>query len=210
MAKTSLLYKNAFIYESFMRLLYGKHYKARYISVGEEIPDGVKVLDVCCGPCALYTLALRGRADYRGIDINQQFIENAAKLSVTVLPLDIRAEPLPDADYVVMQGSLYQFVPRQKEIVDKLLSGSSDKVIISEPVRNLSNSRNPLISAIARHSTDPGTGHKEERFTEESFRAFFTANYSERIEKFKFVPGGRDFIVVLNARKEKERAAGRL
>jgi hypothetical protein len=185
-----------------MRLLYRKNYKARFKSVSEEIPKGAEVLDVCCGDCKLYTLALKGKVSYVGVDINPSFIENARKLSIKVLSLDVRNDALPYSDYVVMQASLYQFIPQHKQIVDKLLSSASRKVIICEPVRNLSDSNNPVISFIARYLANPGTGHKLDRFTEETFCSFFRDNYNEIIEKFKFIPGKRELMVILNAGKE--------
>ena len=198
--KTSLIYRSPTLYTLFMRFLYGRNYEARLRSVGEEIPDGVEVLDVCCGDCALYTRALRGRVSYTGIDINPSFLENARKRSIKVLPLDVRIDNLPRSDYVVMQASLYQFIPLHKQLVDKLLYSASRKVIISEPVRNLSDSSNPIISFIARYQANPGTGHKINRFTEETFRTFFGNNYNELIEKFKFTLGGRELMVILNAK----------
>ena len=184
-----------------MRFLYGRSYKARFQSIAEEIPNDVDVLDVCCGDCALYKQALKDRVSYTGIDINPSFIKNAKKLSIKVLPLDVETDNLPHSDYIVLQASLYQFIPFHKHILDKLLDSASKKVIISEPIRNLSNSRNPIISFIARYSANPGTGHKMDRFTEKTFRTFFKNNYKEIIEKFKFVPGKRELIVVLNTGK---------
>lgn len=135
MTKSSFIYKNPRIYALFMWFLYGRNYEARFQSIAEEIPDAVELLDVCCGDCALYTWALEGRVSYTGVDINSHFIKNAKKQSIKVLPLDIRVDNLPQSDYVVMQGSLYQFIPLHKQIVDKLLYSASRKVIISEPIR---------------------------------------------------------------------------
>ena len=199
--KTSLIYRSPHIYALLMRFLYGKYYKTRLQSLGKEIPDSVKVLDVCCGDCALYTLVLKNRVSYTGIDINPVFIENARELSIKVLPLDIRTNDLPCSDYVLIQASLYQFIPQHKQIVDKLLDSASNKVIISEPVKALASSSNPIISFIARHSTNPGTGGKINRFTEKTFRIFFRNNYNELIEKFKFIAGGKELMVILNAKK---------
>jgi len=51
---------------------------------------------------------------------------------------------------MVIQGSLYQFIPYQKIIIDKLLTIAKKKVIISEPIINLISSRNKIISTIAK------------------------------------------------------------
>jgi len=199
--KVSLVYRGPHIYALFMKFLYGKNYKARYKTIAEEIPEGASVLDLCCGDCALYEYELKGKASYSGVDINPYFITNAKNLSINAILADVSKDELPNSDYVVMQGGLCQFIPNHKEIVDKLLRVASNKVIISEPVRNLSTSKNPVISFIAKRSADPGTGHKTERFTESTFTEFFDNNYGKLIEKFKPIPGGRDLIVVLNSKK---------
>jgi len=199
--KTSFIYKNPRIYALLMRFLYGGVYHARFQSIAEEIPDGVNVLDVCCGDCALYTRALKDRVSYTGIDINPNFIENGRKLFIKVLPLDIEIDNLPQSDYVVMQASLYQFIPLHKHIIDKLLDSALRKVIISEPIKTLSNSSNPIVSFIARHSANPGTGHKINRFTKKTFCTFFRNNYNELIERFKFIKGDKELMVILNTKK---------
>lgn len=204
MKKNSFIYRNPYIYTFLMKFLYGgrKYYIKRFKAIGEEIPDGVRVLEVCCGDCSLYTFALKGRVSYTGIDINSRFVKSASKKSINAICMNIVTEDnLLSADYVVMQASLYQFIPKHKQIVDKLLDSASTKVIISEPIRNLSTSNNPIISFIAKKTTNPGTGSKPFRFTEETFRAFFRNNYNELIEKFKFVPGGRELIVILNIKE---------
>ena len=184
-----------------MRFLYGRHYRGRLESVAEEIPNGAQVLHVCCGDCALKTLELKDRASYTGVDINPRFIKHARKLSIPAFSLDVRTDELPSCDYVVMQGSLYQFIPEHKKIVDKLLASAVKKVIISEPIITLSGSRNPLVAFIARRSANPGTGHKHDRFNDHTFRAFIQDNYKDRVEKYKLIPGGKDLMVILNAEK---------
>lgn len=199
--KSSFVYRSPQAYKLVMKLLYRKRYEDRYRSIAEEIPDGVKVLDVCCGDCALYTLFLKNKALYTGIDITDSFIKSAKKKLINIIPLDVRFDKLPQSDYIIMQASLYQFIPLHKQIVNNLLDSALKKVIISEPINNLSNSNNRVISFIARRSANPGTGHTKDRFIEETFREFFINNYNSRIEKFKFIPGKRELMVILNAEK---------
>ena len=73
---TSLIYRNASVYELAMLLLYGRHYASRYRAISELIPDGSSVLDLCCGPALLYHRCLRAKdVQYTGFDINSRFIE---------------------------------------------------------------------------------------------------------------------------------------
>lgn len=202
--KTSLIYKDPRIYAFFMRFLYGRNYQDRFQSIAEEIPDGVKVLDLCCGDCAIYTLVLKDRVHYTGVDINTNFIEHGRRKGINILPLDVLNDELPFSDFTIMQASLYQFIPQHNKIVEKMLDSTGNRVIISEPIKNLSTSNNPVISFIARRSADPGTGMKTNRFTEGSFRIFFQTNYDDLIERFKYVPGKRELLVILNAKNWRE------
>mgnify|MGYP001299455819 CR=1 FL=1 len=184
-----------------MQFLYGKNYSARYHAISEIIPEGESVLDICCGDCALYKRVLiKKNISYTGIDINKKFVASSLKKSVNVLQLDIRNNVIPKADYVLMQASLYQFIPNHKLIIDKLLRSANKKLIISEPIRNLSSSNNSIIKFIARYSANPGTGHTVKRFSEETFRRFFTDNYKNVIVDFVLLPGGRELMVILDAR----------
>jgi len=59
---------------------------------------------------------------------------------------------------------------------------SIKKEILS--IRNLSDASNLIILFIACRSATLGTGHKQDRFTKETFRAFYESNYRELIGKF--------------------------
>lgn len=202
MKQTSLIYKYPSLYTWFIKFLYRRHYASRYRAISDEIEDNTSVIEICCGDCALYVQALKNRVSYTGIDINPYFINRAAHLSINVRLLDVFKDTLPDADYVVMQGSLYQFIPHHKKIVENLLNSCRHKVIISEPIRNISNSTNRIISFIARYSVNPGTGDKVHRFTETSYREFFNKYFKGFIEKFAFIPGKRELMVVLKVKNK--------
>ena len=98
-----------------------------------------------------------------------------------------------------MQGSLYQFIPNHKDIIQKMLDSARYKVIISEPIINLVNSKNKIISTLAKHSANPGTGNKKIRFTKESLNVDLHRHFKRNIENIYLIAGGRDMLVVLNA-----------
>ncbi|MDC1037973.1 hypothetical protein OAR31_02765 [Candidatus Marinimicrobia bacterium] len=194
----SLVYQSKIIYTLLMKCLYGKHYIYRYREIAEKIPRGASVTDVCSGDSVLYTRYLKGKNKYTGIDINPltSFNSQWAK----IIKVDIVKEAIPKADYVVMQGSLYQFIPNHKEIINKMLDSARYKVIISEPVINLVNSKNKIISTIAKYSANPSTGNKKFRFTKESLNNDLQRYFKQYIENIYFIAGGRDMVVVLNTK----------
>ncbi|WP_280386480.1 class I SAM-dependent methyltransferase [Nocardia wallacei] len=197
---TSLVYRNATVYELLMRGLYGRHYGARYRAVAEQIPDGADVVDVCCGPATLYTRYLRGRSgSYTGLDLNAGFIArlNAAGGRGTVWNVHSDAA-LPPADYLVMQASLYHFLPEPAPIVERMLAAARKQVIISEPIRNLATSDNRVLAAIARRYTNAGEGAQRHRFTEATLDDLFR-RYESRVVRQSLIAGGREKLFVVAA-----------
>jgi SAM-dependent methyltransferase len=198
---TSLIYRSAGGYELLMRALYGPHYSARMRAVAEQVPQGASVLELCCGPATMYLRHLRGRAGgYVGIDVNPRFVERLRRRGVDARVLDLAAsdEPLPGADAVILQASLYHFLPAAERIVDRMLAAAHDRVIVSEPVRNLASSTLPLIGRLGRRAADPGVGGHADRFTEAAL-AELMARYRDRILTSFPIPGGREQVYVLSA-----------
>jgi SAM-dependent methyltransferase len=187
------------MYELAMLLLYGRHYASRYRAISELIPDGSSVLDLCCGPALLYHRYLRAKAvQYTGLDINTKFIEQLLQRGVSAQLWDLRsAEALPSADYVIMQASLYHFLPDASQVVDRMLQAARKRVIIAEPVRNLATSHSRLLSLFGRWFTNPGAGQHSLRFTEASLDDFFSG-YSSRVVESFTIAGGREQVYVLN------------
>jgi SAM-dependent methyltransferase len=198
---TSLVYRSARGYELLMRALYGRHYAARMSAVAEQVPAGASVLELCCGPGTLYMRHLRARAgDYIGVDVNERFVAALRRRGVDARRLDLAdgADPLPAADVAIMQASLYHFLPDATAIVDRMLVAARDRVIISEPVRNLATSDLPGVALLGRRAADPGVGAHAERFTEETLDAMM-ARYRELTLADFLIPGGREKVYVLAA-----------
>jgi SAM-dependent methyltransferase len=196
---TSLVYRSAAGYELLMRALYGRHYAARMRAVAEEVPAGASVLECCCGPGTLYLRHLRGRTSaYVGIDVNERFVAGLRRRGVDARRLDLAAEQveLPPADVVILQASLYHFLPHAERMLDRMLAAAGERVIVSEPVRNLASSRVAPIARLGARATDPGVGEHAQRFTEASLAALM-ARYRELVLKSFPIPGGREMVYVL-------------
>ena len=198
---TSLVYRSAAGYELVMRVLYGRHYGDRMRVIAAEVPDGASVLELCCGPGTLYTRFLRERVgSYVGLDVNRRFVAALRRRGIDARLTDLAGpgEPLPSADVVVMQASLYHFLPDAERIIARMLAAASDRVIVSEPVRNLASSANPVIGLLGRRGADPGVGGGERRFTEATLDALMD-RYRSRVIAARLIPGGREKVYVLRA-----------
>lgn len=194
----SFIYRHPRIYNTAMRLLYGTHYAARFRVIADLIDERSTVVDLCCGPPVLYADYLRKKSvQYTGIDVNARFIHELARCGARGLVVDLQsAPPLPQADYVLMQASLYHFLPDPSALVQRMLESARKHVIVSEPIRNLSTSRVPFVASFARHQTDPGSGQHTSRFDATSLEGFFR-KYASLIERSFLTPGSREKIYVL-------------
>jgi SAM-dependent methyltransferase len=198
-ASTSVIYRSARGYELLMRVLYGRHYQARMRLVAEQVRQGASVLELCCGPGTLYFRYLSNRAaEYVGLDVNRSFVARLRRGGVDARRLDLTsdAEPLPVADAVIMQASLYHFLPDAGRIVDRMLAAARESVIISEPIRNLASSRVPGVALLGRRAADPGVGGHAARFTEQTLDLLMNRHRGQVVSAFK-IPGGREKVYVL-------------
>ncbi len=197
---TSLIYRSSRGYELLMRALYGRHYEDRMRVVAEQVPQGASVLELCCGPGTLYFRYLTDHP-YIGLDVNEGFVERLESRGVDARRVDLAGgdQPLPTTDVALIQASLYHFLPEAEAIVDRMLAAAKQRVIVAEPIRNLSSSRAPVIGSLGQRATDPGTGGHEHRFNEAALDALMD-RYAQRVIRAFLAPGGREKVYVLDAR----------
>ncbi len=197
---TSLIYQNALIYEGLMRALYGSAYRRRFEALAERIPEGGSVLDVCCGPATLFHRYLKQRGiGYTGLDINPAFIQRLSARGATGLVWNLEEDrPLPRRQYVIMQSSLYHFLPDAAPIVERMLAAAEKQVLIAEPIRNLADSPSALLAFLARKLTNPGTGDQPHRFNEPRLDALLQS-YRQRgqVVESRLIAGGREKLYIL-------------
>ncbi len=205
MMTTSLIYSTAFVYEGVMRLLYGLGYNERFQSLVELIPEGASVLDVCCGPGTLFHRYLRAKGvRYTGLDINRHFIQGLSASGATGIVWNLEEDrPLPRAEYVVIQSSLYHFLPDSSNMVERMIAAAKKQVLIAEPIRNLADSRIPLLGLLARKLTNPGTGDQPSRFNEQRLDALMEP-YRQRCRavRSQLIAGGREKLYILDIGRE--------
>jgi len=197
-ASQSLVYRSGLGYSLAMRLLYGRHYGARHRAIAELVAPHSTVLELCCGPGTLYLGHLRDRVDgYLGLDLNERFVQRLRARGVAAERWDLAADrPLPVADFVLKQASLYHFLPEPRPVVDRMRAAARREVVISEPVRNLATSRVAPVARLAARGTSPGDRHHAERFTDASLEALM-AGYGEAVRRSLLLPGGRERVYVL-------------
>jgi len=165
----SITYWHPFIYKILMKLLFRKSYKARYTEIANLIKNNSSVIDICCGDAQLYSFLKNKNIKYTGIDFNNVFLNHLRKKKIDVIHMDINQEKIPiKADYVVLQSSLYQFIPNHLQIIRKLLDVTQKYLIIQETVVSYTQSSNLLLSIIGKILNNPGDGYKTQRLDKQN------------------------------------------
>jgi len=203
----SLIYRSAWGYGLAMRVLYGRYYAARDAAVAVHIPDGASVLELCCGPARLYLRELRGRiGSYVALDASARFVERLRRRGVDARRADVATADLPVADIVVMQASLYQFLPDAEAVVRRMRAAADTAVIVSEPVRNLASSRLGVVARLAAGGAATADGALAQRFDAAALQALM-AQFGDAVLFQGPVPGGREHVYVLSGGGGGEAAA---
>ncbi|HEY2159092.1 MAG TPA: methyltransferase domain-containing protein [Isosphaeraceae bacterium] len=200
-----LAYRSVIGYDLLMRALYGRHYHARSRAVADLIPAGASVLDLCCGTGTLYRRYLRARGvAYTGVDINSRFVDRVRRLGGEALVRDLRLDgELPRADFVVMQAALYHFLPDPGPVLGRMERAARIRVIVAEPIRNLAASGSPIVAAMARRLTDPGTGAQPLR-CDEAMLDRLLGGAGHPSARTYYIPGGREKVYVLDVAPGRE------
>ncbi len=180
----SIIYWHPWLYRLAMRAIYGREYKERYRIIAREAGN-MEVLDLCCGDCKLSEYVV----GYKGIDLNDNFVRSARMRGINAIKMDIMKEGISKAECIVMQDSLYQFIPNHEKIIKKILK-SSKKAIISEAGISLGQSRNPIISIIAKKLTNTSKHHPQ-RFTKKQLYSIY-----KKFNAKKIIDTGKDLTAI--------------
>ena len=168
----SITYWNRFIYMGLMKLSYQNKFEKRYEILGSLFERNCSIVELCCGDCYLYLNYLKQKQiQYVGVDINNSFIAYARKMGIDARNLNVISDEIPQGDILLMHASLYQFIPSERVILDKIIAAARREVIIAEPVINRSHQENFMVSKISELLSNPGTGPARDRFNPENFKA---------------------------------------
>lgn len=152
-----------------MNILYCGKYRNRIKDIINTFSFNDKsVLDLCFGDILLATYCKKHSIKWTGYDINEQFVQHALNQGLNAKQINlIEIEHFEKADVCLMSGSLYHFHHDLETILKKMLA-SAPKLIISEPIRNISTSSG-IAGYLAQYMTNAGKGKETFRFNENSF-----------------------------------------
>ena len=195
----SRLYRRPWLHNLALRFLYGGRCSERFTVVAPRIEDGDSVVELCAGEGLLYREHLDGRvSEYKGYDLSRASVELGRRHSAPLEHADIRVLEIPKADTVVMMGSLYQFLPDARTVLDRMVAAARRRVILTEPVHNRSQGGG-LSAWVAGYLTET-EDNRGERFDEERLRALMDGH---TILHWERVAGGREVLAVVEGKAKR-------
>lgn len=197
----SIIYRNIHIYRVVMNLLYWFGYRQRFRDVMALISEkDKKILELCFGDIYIAEECKTRNIEWTGIDINQSFVRYASGRGHHAKYADlVNMDEFPVSDVCIMVGSLYHFYPEIETMLVKMLR-SAPKIIISEPVKNLSSGKG-LIGMVSKKLSNAGKGQESFRFDEKSIIETFNALCYKFKFTYRVVSKKRDILIeIINER----------
>lgn len=191
----NVIYRNIWIYRAVMTVLYRELYTKRFNRIIAILSASDRsIVELCFGDICIADHCFRTKKRWKGIDINASFISFAKKRGFDAEYGDImKLSKLPEADVCIMGGSLYHFHASTMHILSLMLA-SAPKIIISEPVTNITSIKG-VIGNIASKASNAGNGAESFRYTKKTF----TEMLETASEQLKFtsdiISEGRDILV---------------
>ena len=167
----SMIYSNLWFYRVVMSLLYHGQYGARFKRVAAGIRNTDRtVLELCFGDVPLAEYCRQQGKEWIGLDVNDVFVAHAVKRGFDARRADLyEMTVFPACDVCIMMGSLYHFRAQLPELFRRM-KAASGRLILSEPVKNWTNS-NRLLRFLARKGTRVGAKDEDFRFDEHALLA---------------------------------------
>ncbi|MCK4783691.1 MAG: hypothetical protein KAV87_08080 [Desulfobacteraceae bacterium] len=193
-------YWNSACYEFFIKFIWRKK-KSQLIqqwkATLEWVPRGSQVVEVAAGTGRFYRKVLCGYvSSYLALEINLSFVKNMKSRGINAIQADVRKEPIPIADIVIIISSLYHFKNIGTGFLNKLLAAARQRVVIVEPVSRPLSTRF-LYDKIRAKLTDIGEGPIFQRYSVNELLGL--CNRLAKIEHCAAL-AGNEYLIVLRGR----------
>lgn len=198
----SLIYRNIWIYRFVMNILYLGKYRQRFRDIIEQIGKGDRsVVELCFGDIHIASYCKNSARFWVGYDINNAFVSHAQKNGHHAVCADVLAiESLPRADVLIFAGSLYHFNGNLDRIWD-LMTSCSKKIVLSEPVQNITSLKNG-IGKIGARASAVHNGAEVFRFDRESMIRMLNRFQETHHFSYRIISEKKDILVTIHERPQ--------
>lgn len=200
--KLSLIYRNIWIYRLIMNVLYLGRYQRRFKDILNQIgPKDNNIVELCFGDIYIAAYCQKSARHWVGYDINDAFVNHALQQGYNAVCADILSlENLPRADVLIFAGSLYHFNENMHKIW-QLMTSCATKIILSEPIKNITSIKNFMGTIGARAST-VRNGAEAFRFDRDSLTEMLDYFQEKHNFTYEIISEKKDMLITINERHQ--------
>jgi hypothetical protein len=200
--KTSLIYRNIWIYRLVMNLLYLGRYRQRFKDITKVLAQNDKhIVELCFGDIYIAEYCKESARCWVGYDINDTFVNFALKHGHNAVCTDISSlQSLPRADVLIFAGSLYHFNENMHKIW-QLMTSCASRIILSEPIINITSINNIVGKIGARASTVRGAAVAF-RFDRDALIGMLDCYKQPYNFTYEIVSEKKDILIIINERHQ--------
>ena len=185
-----------------MNLLYLGRYRQRFKDITNVLgPKDKHIVELCFGDIFIAAYCKESARHWVGYDINDAFVNYALKHGHNAVSTDILSlESLPKADVLIFAGSLYHFNENMHKIW-QLMTSCASKIILSEPIKNITSIKN-FVGKIGARASTVRNGAEAFRFDRDSLIEmldYFKETYNFTYE---IVSEKKDILIIINERHQ--------
>ena len=185
-----------------MSVLYLGRYRRRFQDIIHIMaPEDHRIIELCFGDIYIAEYCKKSFRQWTGYDINEVFVNYALKRGHHAIHADILSlKKLPRADVLIFAGSLYHFNENLHHLW-QLMTSCASRIILSEPVRNITSAKN-FIGKIGARASAVRNGAETFRFEHDSLIEML--NYSQETYNFTYeiVSEKKDMLIIINERHQ--------
>lgn len=191
----TLIYRNIWIYRTVMNVIYCGKYRRRFDDITELLQENDStVMELCFGDTCIAEYCRNAGKHWVGFDMNGSFVAHARKKGFSAFAADLsKQHSLPSADVCIIAGSLYHFHSAMDAFLSLMLA-SAKTVILSEPIKNMTNHKG-LIGTIAACASDAGKGKEPFRFTRATLTGLLDSHARKMHFSYEVVSEAKDLLI---------------
>jgi len=185
-----------------MNVLYLGRYRQRFQDINSVMaPDDRQIIELCFGDIYIAEYCKKSLRQWTGYDINDVFVNYALERGHNAVNADILSlKKLPYADVLIFAGSLYHFSKNLHQLW-QLMTSCATKIILSEPIKNITSAKN-FIGKIGARASAVRNGAEAFRFERDSLIQMLDCFQETYNFTYEIVSEKKDILIVINERHQ--------
>lgn len=185
-----------------MNFLYLGRYRQRFQDIKDVMaPEDRQIIELCFGDIYIAEYCKKSLRQWTGYDINDVFVNYALARGHNAVNADVLSlKKLPYADVLVFAGSLYHFNNNLHHLW-QLMTSCATKIILSEPIKNITSAKN-FIGKIGARASAVRNGAEAFRFERDSLIQMLDCFQETYNFTYEIISEKKDILIVINERHQ--------